>query len=79
MPPDALERGVVRRSFYPGGYQLLPRDLGRAVVIGDILAWLRDPAGALPSRGEAAAEAWLSGSRADERRAIGLPPAGHSG
>ena len=79
LPDDLVQRGVVRRSFYPGGYHLLPRDLGRAAVIGDILAWLRDPVGALPSRGEAAAVAWLSDARTDERRVIGLPPDGHSG
>ena len=55
----ALQGASVRRSFYPGGYHLLPRDLGRAVVIGDILAWVRDPRTALPSGGEAAAGVWL--------------------
>lgn len=56
----ALAGKRVRRSFYPNGYHLLLRDLGRAAVIGDILAWLRDPSGALPSGGEAAAAAWLA-------------------
>jgi len=57
----ALPEAPVRRSYYPHGYHLLPRDLGRATVIGDILAWLREPAASLPSQGEAAASAWLSG------------------
>ncbi len=56
----ALPEGVVRRSFYPGGYHLLPRDLGRAAPIGDIVAWLRDPGGRLPSEGEAAAAGWFA-------------------
>jgi len=30
-----------RRAFYPPGYHLLLRDLGRAVPIGDIVAWIR--------------------------------------
>ena len=59
LPAHALVNGAVRRGFYPGGYHLLPRDLGRAEVIGDILAWVRDPRAALPSEGAAAA--WLAG------------------
>ena len=59
LPAHALVNGAVRRGFYPGGYHLLPRDLGRAEVIGDILAWMRDPRAALPS--EEAAAAWLAG------------------
>ena len=54
----ALPGGAVRRSFYPGGYHLLPRDLGRAWVIGDILDWVRDPSAVLPSGGEGAAKVW---------------------
>ena len=38
-----------RRAFYPVGYHLLLRDLGRAVPIGDILAWIRHPDMPLPA------------------------------
>lgn len=53
LPPSA------RRAFYPDGYHLLPRDLGRAVPIGDIIAWIGDPAAPLPSGADRAAEAWM--------------------
>ncbi len=66
IPPDAMARvwralppGPVR-AFYPEGYHLLLRDLGRGVPIGDIIDWLLDPAAALPSGAEAAAAAWLA-------------------
>jgi acylglycerol lipase len=55
----ALPPGPVR-AFYPGGYHLLLRDKDRAVPIGDILAWIRDPGAGLPSGAEAAAAAWLA-------------------
>jgi hypothetical protein len=48
------------RAFYPNNYHLLLRDLGRAVPIDDIIAWLLDPASPLPSGAEAAATAWLA-------------------
>jgi alpha-beta hydrolase superfamily lysophospholipase len=66
IPPDAmarvwraLPRGPVR-AFYPEGYHLLPRDLGRAAPIGDIVAWLQSPTAPLPSGAQAAATAWLA-------------------
>jgi alpha-beta hydrolase superfamily lysophospholipase len=66
IPPEAmarlwrtLPRGPVR-AFYPAGYHLLLRDLGRAGPIGDILDWLLVPAAPLPSGAEAAATAWLA-------------------
>jgi alpha-beta hydrolase superfamily lysophospholipase len=76
-----LPRGQVRRSYYPNGYHLLPRDLGRAVPIGDILAWLRAPTAALPSGGEEAAARWLErpAESAAQSPAIALPAPGHSG
>ena len=49
----------VRIAYYPHGYHLLLRDLGRAGPIGDTLAWIRDPAAPLPSRADLAAAAWL--------------------
>ena len=55
----ALPPGPVR-AFYPNNYHLLLRDLGRAVPIDDIIAWLLDPASPLPSGAEAAAAAWLA-------------------
>ncbi|MBV9653765.1 MAG: lysophospholipase [Acetobacteraceae bacterium] len=48
-----------RRAFYPNGYHLLLRDLDRARPIGDIEAWIRDPASPLPSGAEPAARQWL--------------------
>ncbi len=54
----ALPLGPVR-AFYSGGYHLLLRDKDRAVPIGDILSWIRDPAAPLPSGADKAAEAWL--------------------
>lgn len=55
----ALPDGPIRRGLYPNGYHLLPRDLGRAAPIADILAWLRDPAAPLPSGAETRAADWL--------------------
>jgi alpha-beta hydrolase superfamily lysophospholipase len=58
----ALPRGGAdgpRIAYYPEGYHLLLRDHDRAVPIGDIVAWLRDPSAALPSGAERAAETWL--------------------
>ena len=57
---SALSNGAVRRAYYAEGYHLLPRDLGRAVPIGDILTWLRAPDAPLPSRGDVAAAEWLT-------------------
>jgi acylglycerol lipase len=36
------------------------RDKDRAVPIGDILAWIRDPQAPLPSGAQEAAAAWLA-------------------
>lgn len=38
-----------RSAYYAAGHHLLTRDKQRAVVIGDILAFIRDPDGPLPS------------------------------
>ena len=55
IPPPAtaaawakLPAGV-RVGFYLSGYHLLTRDLGRARVLGDVLAFLRDTGAPLPS------------------------------
>lgn len=38
-----------RSAYYPAGHHLLTRDHARARVIGDVLAFLRDPGAPLPS------------------------------
>jgi len=48
--PDAPRRWRV--VVYSNGYHMLFRDLDGARVIADIAAWVRDPAGALPSGDE---------------------------
>ena len=64
VPAPAVRRtwrampGPVRRAFYPGGYHLLMRDLGRAAVIDDVIAWIRAPGTWLPSGADTAAAAW---------------------
>jgi acylglycerol lipase len=54
----ALPAGIVR-AFYPDGFHLLLRDKNRSVPIGDILAWIRDPAAPLPSGADKAGADWL--------------------
>jgi alpha-beta hydrolase superfamily lysophospholipase len=54
-----LPEGPVR-AFYPAGYHLLLRDLGRVTPIDDILFWMRHPDQPLPSGGDRAAAAWLA-------------------
>lgn len=49
-----------RLAFYPDGYHLLMRDLGRAAPTGDAIAWLRDPTRRLPSGADIAAQVWLT-------------------
>jgi alpha-beta hydrolase superfamily lysophospholipase len=41
-----------RLVIYPDGYHMLTRDLQAEVVLRDIIAWLHDPHGALPSDNE---------------------------
>jgi acylglycerol lipase len=48
------------RAFYPAGYHLLLRDLGRMTPIDDILAWIRRPGVPLPSGADRAAAVWLA-------------------
>ncbi len=38
-----------RAALYPDGYHMLTRDLQAEVVLGDITAWIADPAAPLPS------------------------------
>ncbi len=56
----ALPPGGAREAFYPRAYHLLLRDTGRAVALGDVVAWARDPAAPLPSGADRAASAWLA-------------------
>ena len=53
LPPE------VRAAYYPAAYHLMLRDLGRAVPIEDVIAWIDNPAAPLPSAAEDAASAWL--------------------
>lgn len=47
----------VRRAYYPEGYHLLLRDLGRAAPIGDVIRWIADPAA--PIQGETLVDAFM--------------------
>ncbi len=49
-----------RRAVYPNGYHLLMRDLDRQAVIGDVIAWIRQPDASLPSGADIAAAAWAT-------------------
>jgi alpha-beta hydrolase superfamily lysophospholipase len=57
------------KAFYPNGYHLLLRDKDRALPIGDILSWIKDPQAPLPSGAGKAATAWLK-----RQEAHGSPP-----
>ena len=57
---QALPQSDARRAFFPTGYHLLVRDLGRAVPTGDIVSWILDPVAALPSGADLRAAEWLS-------------------
>jgi acylglycerol lipase len=57
----ALPEPGIGRAYYPNGYHLLFRDIGRAVPIADTVAWLDAPDLALPSGADRAALSWLSG------------------
>lgn len=54
----ALPKATTRLAYYPTGHHLLPRDLGRAVPIEDIVGWILNPERTAPSA--AAAEMWLA-------------------
>jgi len=67
--PQRVLRRVLRRlpdarldrvAFYPEGWHLLLRDRQRAVVAGDILAWMAAPVAPLPSGAEREGAAWLA-------------------
>jgi alpha-beta hydrolase superfamily lysophospholipase len=71
LPPD------IRRGFYPNGYHLLLRDRDRALVIADILTWLRNPDAWLPSGADVAAGAWRA-DHAWQTRSPAWTPAAHT-
>jgi hypothetical protein len=48
-----------RRAYYPDRYHLAMRDLERATVINDVIAWIRDPDAPLPSSADQAAASWV--------------------
>jgi len=64
---------AVRRGFYLNGYHLLLRDRDRALVQGDILAWLDDPDRWLPSGADVNAGAWASDHGWSGSAAAALP------
>jgi acylglycerol lipase len=64
-----------RLAYYPDGYHLLLRDLGRAAPTADVIAWLRQPAGGLASGAETAAKAWLARQPGGSPRPRVLPGA----
>jgi len=59
--PRVGQPGGQTLAFYPNGYHLMMRDLDRATVLNDVLAWIANPRAPLPSKADAAAEAWLAG------------------
>ena len=61
----ALERAGGRTAYYPGGHHLVQRDLDRAKVLDDVLAFLRDPRAPLPSGAPP-----IPASPAAQRRAV---------
>jgi alpha-beta hydrolase superfamily lysophospholipase len=79
VPPEAAAAawakmpGGVRRAFYLNGYHLLLRDLDRALVEADILAWLRDPQSWLPSGADINAAAWEADHGWDASAPTSLP------
>ena len=56
----ALATPPAQCAYYPSGWHLLLRDLGRAAPIGDVIAWINNGASSLPSGGDAHALEFLS-------------------
>jgi acylglycerol lipase len=48
-----------RRAYYPDHYHLEMRDLERATVINDVIAWIQNPEAPLPSSADQAAAKWI--------------------
>ncbi len=78
---EAAKTGKATLAYYPGGYHLLLRDLGRSVPIADILAWIANPTAPLPSGAERQAALFLAGQEGrsgvlPETQPGARPPAG---
>jgi alpha-beta hydrolase superfamily lysophospholipase len=57
----ALPPGPHRLAYYPNGWHLLMRDIGRADPIGDAIAWIENPnLRRLPSGADDRAQHWLT-------------------
>ena len=65
----------VRRAWYRQGYHLVLRDRDRALVRGDIIAWMASPGRPLPSGADLAAAAWYASDGWREEPAPLLPAA----
>lgn len=61
-----------RSAYYAAGHHLLTRDKQRAVVIADMLSFIRDPAAPLPSDAPPIPGAAKDANRDASRRAAGL-------
>jgi len=79
VPPEAtlaawrrLPPGV-RRAYYPSGWHLLTRDLGRQSVLRDVASWMTDASRPLPSGADVAAAAWMAGPAWDRPVPVWLP------
>ena len=68
LSPDPSRRPQV--ALYAKGYHMLLRDLDSAIVVNDVVAWIDNPGGSLPSRGDVLAQRLLDGS-ADSLKAAG--------
>jgi acylglycerol lipase len=56
----ALPKGDSTLAYYPDHYHLAMRDLERATVIGDVVAWMKNPTTPLPSGADQAALTWMA-------------------
>ena len=65
----AFERAGGRSAYYDTGYHLLTRDLRRTRVLDDVLAFIRDPSGPLPSGAPPIPTKMTAQDRLDERLA----------
>ena len=72
VPPEAMRANWaalpewVRRAYYPSGYHLLPDDLNRQAVIGDMVSWMNAPDDALPSGADVYASTFPTVSAGDD-------------
>ena len=59
----ALPKGNATLAYYPDHYHLILRDLKRAPVLNDVVAWMKHPSAALPSGADKAAVEWMKGEK----------------